>query len=80
MIHEAITSGKLAGVALDAFDPEPPDVGHPLFKLPQCITSPHVHGMTPRAMERILETMAMDMAAGLNGGRPKHVANPQVFS
>lgn len=79
VIYDAMIKGDLAGVALDVFEPEPPDVSHSIFKLSNCITSPHVHGMTPGAMAKILETMALEMAAVFNGKRPKHVINPEVF-
>ena len=32
-ISEAISSGKVGGLALDVFNPEPPDFSSPVFKL-----------------------------------------------
>lgn len=79
VLQEALADGRLAGVALDVFDPEPPDVGHAIFGLPQCLTAPHAVGMTDGAMARIFQSMADDMAAVLSGGRPRFVVNPEVF-
>ncbi len=78
-LHEALTEGVLAGVGLDVFEPEPPDVSHPIFQHPNCLTSPHSLGMTHGAMSRIFQTMAEGMAAVLGGSRPRFVANPEVF-
>ena len=79
VLHEALENGQLAGVGLDVFAPEPPDVGHPIFARPDCLTGPHVLGITERAMERIFRTMAEDMAAVLSGRRPRFVVNPEVL-
>jgi len=79
VLHDALIGGQLAGVGLDVFEPEPPDVTHPIFKLQNCLTSPHATGMTRRSMYRIFQMMAEDMAAVLSGQKPKHVANPEIY-
>ena len=75
----ALEAGILAGVGLDVFAPEPPDVTHPIFKRDNCLTAPHAIGLSTQAIARIFEWMAKDMAAVLSGQRPKHVVNAQVF-
>ena len=42
----ALEVGNLGGAALDVTDPEPLPDGHPLWRLPNCIITPHV-GNTP---------------------------------
>ncbi len=79
VLYEALTDGPLAGVGLDVFEPEPPDVSHPIFKLPNCLTSPHAIAMTHRGMYRSFKMMAEDMAAVLKGGKPKYLANPEIY-
>lgn len=79
VLHEALVDGRLAGVALDVFDPEPPDLSHPIFKHPNCLTSPHALGMTRGAMARIFRSMAEDMAAVLSGGKPRFVVNSETL-
>ena len=79
ILYDALTSGKLAGVGLDVFEPEPPDVSHPIFKLENCITSPHACSMTVQAMYRSFKSMATDMAAVLDGRKPRFVANPEIL-
>ena len=41
---KAIDSRRLAGVGLDATDPEPLPKGHPLWKFPNVIITPHTSG------------------------------------
>jgi D-3-phosphoglycerate dehydrogenase len=79
VLHEALLEEQLAGVGLDVFEPEPPDTNHPIFKLDNCIVSPHSMATTKGAMKRVYRSMADDMAAVLRGERPRFVVNPEVF-
>jgi len=79
VLYEALTSGSLAGAALDVFEPEPPDVSHPIFKLDNCLTAPHAICMSKQAMFNSFKMMAHDMAAVLQGRRPQYVANPEAL-
>lgn len=79
-VHEALINGPLAGIGLDVFEPEPPDVNHPIFKLENCLTSPHAICMSKRAMHRSFKMMAEDMAAVLEGRKPLFVANPETLA
>ena len=80
VLYKALTDGPLAAVALDVFEPEPPDVSHPIFKLDNCLTSPHAICMSKRAMYTSFKMMATDMAAVLEGRKPKFVANPEALA
>jgi D-3-phosphoglycerate dehydrogenase / 2-oxoglutarate reductase len=74
-----LESGRLGGVGLDVFDPEPPDPAHPLFRHPRVLVAPHALGFTRSAREAVFRTMAEGVAAALRGERPQHVANPEIY-
>ncbi|GAB3347927.1 hydroxyacid dehydrogenase [Amycolatopsis echigonensis] len=77
-VHAALLDGRLGGVGLDVYDPEPP-VDHPLFHHPDVALTPHIMGISARAWHRTCADMATGMAAVLGGGRADHVANPEVY-
>lgn len=77
---DGLSSGALGGVALDVFEKEPPDLSHRIFCRDDVIVTPHSMGMTPRAAEATARAMADGMIAVLDGQRPSHVANPEVFA
>jgi phosphoglycerate dehydrogenase-like enzyme len=79
LLLEGLEEGRLAGVGLDVFDPEPPDASHPIFRHPNCLASPHSLALTDGAMNRIYKTMAEGMAAVLTGRKPEFIANPEVY-
>lgn len=79
-LYRALETGALDGVGLDVFEPEPPDVSHPLFSHPRVLVSPHALGMSRLARRRVFEEMALGMAVVLGGGRAEHVANPEIYS
>ncbi|MDH4030119.1 MAG: D-2-hydroxyacid dehydrogenase [Chromatiales bacterium] len=49
----ALRSGELAGAGLDVTDPEPLPHGHPLWKLPNVIITPHVAAGSDLRSERL---------------------------
>ncbi len=79
LLDEMLGNGHLAGVALDVFDPAPPDVAHPLFARDNVIASPHAIATSAGAMKRIFRAMSDDMAAVLDGRRPRNIVNPEVL-
>jgi phosphoglycerate dehydrogenase-like enzyme len=74
--HAALGSGRLAGVGLDVFEPEPPE-HHPLFDHPGVVLTPHLMGMTRRASAATFVDAARGVADVLAGRRPAAVANPE---
>lgn len=54
----ALDSGRLSGVGLDVFDPEPPDHAHPLFSHPAVLCTPHALGLSRRAKANLARQCA----------------------
>jgi phosphoglycerate dehydrogenase-like enzyme len=71
----ALESGRLGGVGLDVFDPEPPR-HHPLFDHPNVVLTPHVMGLTRRATAATFAAAARGVTDVLAGRRPAALANP----
>jgi phosphoglycerate dehydrogenase-like enzyme len=49
---KALDSKRLAGAGLDVTDPEPLPKGHPLWKFPNVVLTPHVAGNSPGSHAR----------------------------
>jgi D-3-phosphoglycerate dehydrogenase len=49
----ALAAGRIAGVGLDTFSPEPPPADSPLFRLPNLVVTPHVGANTHEAKDRV---------------------------
>jgi D-3-phosphoglycerate dehydrogenase len=70
-LYAALTSGKLAGAALDVFASQPPGADHPLLKLPQVISTPHMGAHTDGATSAMGWGALNDCLAVLRGEQPR---------
>jgi D-3-phosphoglycerate dehydrogenase / 2-oxoglutarate reductase len=71
----ALESGRLGGIGLDVFDPEPPPL-HPLFDHPNVVLTPHLMGLTRQATAATFAAAARGITDVLAGRRPPALANP----
>jgi D-3-phosphoglycerate dehydrogenase len=75
----ALQQEQLAGAALDVFDPEPPDLSLPLFQDERVIATPHAGFLSDESLVELRTRTARQVAQALQGLRPEHVVNPQVY-
>jgi D-3-phosphoglycerate dehydrogenase len=68
----ALQSGHLAGVALDAFNQEPPDPANPLLALPQVLVTPHMGAHADSATNSMGWMSTEDCLAVLEGKAPRY--------
>lgn len=73
-LARALDTGKLAGVALDVFDQEPPG-DHPLFGHPRCVFTPHLGAATEDARIRVATDAATAVAEALTTGETRNAVN-----
>jgi len=79
-LHEALTSGRVAGAALDVFVEEPPPADHPLLKLDSVIATPHLGAATDEAQVQVAIDIAQQVSAFLLEGAIQHSVNIQALS
>jgi len=72
-LADAIRGKRLAGAAIDVFDPEPPAVDFPLLGLDNVLLTPHLAARTYTAIEN-MSWVVRDVMAVLNGETPKYPA------
>jgi phosphoglycerate dehydrogenase-like enzyme len=74
---EALHSGRIRA-ALDVTDPEPLPDGHPLWRCPNLLLTPHIGGSTPQFAPRALRTAADELRRYLRGVPLKNVVQAAV--
>ncbi len=68
----ALRENRIAGVALDVFNPEPPAADNPLFGMPNVILSPPNAGLTQESAIRISLDAVEGIDNVLNGRKPQY--------
>lgn len=74
-LHAAMSAGQLLGAGLDVFDPEPPDLSHPLFALDNVIVTNHVGWYSEESMRELQRKAAEEAVRVLRGEAPRNWVN-----
>jgi D-3-phosphoglycerate dehydrogenase len=72
---DALNAGKVAGAAIDVFDPEPPPADHPLVNHPQVVVTPHLGASTEEAQVSVAVEAAKLLSDFLVRGQVKFAVN-----
>ena len=72
-LADGIRAKRLAGAAIDVFDPEPPGPDFPLLGLDNVLLTPHLAARTFTAIEN-MSWVVRDVVAVLQGHRPRYPA------
>jgi len=76
-LWNAIHTNKLAGAALDVFEPEPPDLNLPLYRDERVIVTPHAAFVSAESLEQLRRQATHQIVQALHGRRPDNVVNSQ---
>ena len=74
-LAEALTSGHVAGAAIDVFEQEPPDAANPLRNAPNIVFTPHLGASTAEAQESVGIEIAHTIRAALLDGTINNAVN-----
>ncbi len=72
-LAEALRHKRIAGAAIDVFDPEPPKADYPLLGLDHVLLTPHMAARTRTAIEN-MSWVVRDVVEVLQGRAPKYPA------
>ena len=74
-LRSALENGVISAAGADVTELEPLPAGHPLWKQPNMVITPHISGgyHLPATLERIVEISFSNFAAFLKGGELKNV-------
>ncbi len=71
----ALKDKRIAGAALDVYDVEPPDFAQEIFKLENCVTTPHLGASTSEAQVNVAIEIAHAVKDALLGRGIRNAAN-----
>lgn len=77
-LAEAVHSGQLFAAALDVTDPEPLPPGHPLWREPNVLITPHISGRfsLPKTLDNIVGIFVHNLRRYAAGQQPDNLVDP----
>ena len=78
-LYEALSTGRIAGAALDVTDPEPIPVDDPLLTLPNLVVTPHISSATSATVRGMGLMASANIIEALTGKPMTSCVNPEVL-
>lgn len=78
-LYDALVEQRIAGAAIDVFDPEPPSAHDPLLRLDSVITAPHSLGWTDQMFSSMGDINRRAIEDVMAGRTPANVVNTAVL-
>lgn len=78
-LYRALSTGRIAGAALDVTDPEPIPPDDPLLALDNLLVTPHVATSTWETRREMTRVAVANLLNGLAGKPMLHCANPEAL-
>lgn len=79
-LARAVEDGKVAGIAFDVYESEPPPEDNPLLKLDKAITTPHLGASTEEAQINVAVDVAEQIVDVLSGKPARSAVNMPALS
>lgn len=79
-LYQALSSGQIAGAAIDVTEPEPIAMDSPLLGLDNLIITPHIGSASWQTRKKMADMAIENLIAGLSGDRLPYCVNPEVYS
>ena len=78
---DAVEQGRIAGAALDVYDPEPVPADHRVWGIDEIILTPHTAGgdFVPHTYVKILELIERNLTAYTKGEKLEHVVDRDIY-
>jgi len=74
-LSAALEESRLGGAGLDVFEPEPPDLSHPLYRNERVIVTPHAAFVSEESLVELRTRVARQIADRLTGKVPENIVN-----
>ncbi|HEY9613631.1 D-glycerate dehydrogenase [Allocoleopsis sp.] len=78
-LYQALSTGQIAGAALDVTEPEPIPMDSSLLTLDNVIIAPHLGSASRQTREKMANMAIENLMAGLRGDRLPYCVNPEVY-
>jgi len=79
-LTQALKEGWIWAAGLDVTDPEPLPPNHPLYKLDNCLITPHIGSATFQIRQTMAKIAFENLSAGIMGIRLPYCANPEIYT